>query len=79
MNNFIHAAIKMVHAASYAGGTITNHEILYFQFKVYKQIKAPTEWISHILFLEATVASNPTYMLDMLFNEMQSKYTNLLK
>ena len=41
-------------AASSAGGTITNQEILYFQFKVYKKIKAPAEWTTHILTLTLT-------------------------
>ena len=58
-------------------GTITKQEILYFQFKIYKKIKAPTEWTSHILFLEASVASQLNYLPDTLFNEVQSKYTNL--
>ena len=57
--------------------TITDQEILYFQFKIYKKIKAPAEWTSHILFLEATIASNAGYLPDTLFNEVQSKYTNL--
>ena len=77
VNNFIHAAVKTLKAASTSGGTITDQEILYFQFKIYKKIKAPAKWTSHILFLEATVASNAGYLLDTLFNEVQSKYTNL--
>ena len=58
-------------AASSAGGTITNQEILYFQFKVYKKIKAPAEWTTHILFLESTVSSTPGYTPKTLFNEAQ--------
>ena len=77
VNNFIRAAVKTLKAASASGGTITEQEILYFQFNIYKKIKAPAEWTSHILFLEATVASNAGYLLDTLFNEVQSKYTNL--
>ena len=77
VNNFIRAAVKTLKAASTSGGTITDQEILYFQFKIYKKIKAPAEWTSHILFLEATVASNAGYLPDTLFNEVQSKYTNL--
>ena len=77
VNNFIHAAVKTLKAASTSGGMITDQEILYFQFKIYKKIKAPAEWTSHILFLEATVASNAGYLPDTLFNEVQSKYTNL--
>ena len=65
-------------AASAAGGTITDQEILYFQFKVYKKIKAPAEWTTHILFLESTVARTPGYTPKTLFNEMQAKYTTLL-
>ena len=78
VNNYIWAAVKTLCATSSAGGTITEQEILYFQFKIYKKIKAPAEWTSHILFLEVTVVSNPTYESDTLFNEMQSKFTNLL-
>ena len=77
VSNFIHAAVKTLKAASSSGGMITDQETLYFQFKIYKKIKAPAEWISHILFLEATIASNAGYLLDTLFNEVQSKYTNL--
>ena len=72
VNNFICAAVKTLKDASTSGG-----EILYFQFKIYKKIKAPPEWTSHILFFEATVASNAGYLPDTLFNEVQSKYTNL--
>ena len=77
VNNFICAAVKTLKATSTSGGTITDQEILYFQFKIYKKIKAPVEWTSHNLFLEATVASNAGYLPDTLFNEVQSKYTNL--
>ena len=77
VNNFIHAVIKMLKAASSLGGTIMDQEILYFQLKIYKCIKVPVEWTSHILFLEAMVASTPTYSPDTLFNEVQSKFTNL--
>ena len=76
VNNFICAAVKSLKAASTSGGTITDQEILYFQFKIYKKIKAPAEWTSHILFLEATIASNAGYLPDTLFNEVQIKYTN---
>ena len=76
VNNFICTVIKMLKAASSSGGMITHQEILYFQFKIYKNIKAPAEWTSHILFLEATVASTPTYAPDTLFNEVQSKFRN---
>ena len=78
VNNYIQAAVKTLHAASSTGGTIMEQEILYFQFKIYKKVKDPAEWTSRILFLEATVASNPTYKSDTLFNETQSKFTNLL-
>ena len=77
VNSFIHAVVKTLKAASTSGGTITDQEILYFQFKIYKKAKAPAEWTSHILFLEATVARNAGYLPDTLFNEVQSKYTNL--
>ena len=36
------------------------------------------EWTSHMLFLEATIASNHIYESDTLFNETQSEFTNLL-
>ena len=65
-------------AASSAGGTITDQEILYFQFNVYKKIKALAEWTTHILFLESMVASTPGYMPETLSNETQAKYTTLL-
>ena len=65
-------------AASSAGGTISDQEILCFQVKVYKKIKAPAERTTHILFLESTVASTPGYTLETLFNEIQAKYTTLL-
>ena len=54
-----------------------DQEILYFQFKIYKCIRTPAQWTSHILFLKAMVASTPTYSPDTLFNEVQSKFTNL--
>ena len=75
VNNYISSAVMTLKAASSAGGTITDQEILYFQFKVYKKIKALAEWTTHILFLESMVASTPTYTP---FNETQVKYTTLL-
>ena len=78
VNNYISSAVMTLKAASSAGGTITDQEILSFQFKVYKKIKAPAEWTTHILFLESTVASIPGYTPETLFNETQAKYTTLL-
>ena len=78
VNNYISCAVMTLKAASSAGGTITDQEILYFQFKVYKKIKAPAEWATHIIFLESTVASTPGYTPETLFNETQAKYTTLL-
>ena len=78
VNNYISSAMMTLKAASSAGGTITDQEILYFQFKVYKKIKAPAEWTPHILFLESTVASTPGYTPETLFNETQAKYMTLL-
>ena len=78
INNNVHSAIKTLKAASTTGGTITDQEILYFQFKIYKKIKVPVEWATHMLFMEAHVASTPTYIPNTLFNEAQSKYTTLL-
>ena len=78
VNNYISSAVMTLKAASSTGGTITNQEILYFQLKVYKKIKAPAKWTTHILFLESTVASTPSYTPEMLFNETQAKYTTLL-
>ena len=78
VNNYISSAVTTLKASSSAGGTITDQEILYFQFKVYKKIKAPAEWTTHILFLESTVASTPGYTPETLFNETQAKYTTLL-
>ena len=65
-------------AASSTGGTIADQEILYFQFKVYKKIKALAKWTTHILILESTVASTPSYTPETLFNKTQAKYTTLL-
>ena len=78
VNSYISSGMMTLKAASSTGGTITDQEILYFQFKVYKIIKAPVEWTTHILFLESTVASNPGYTPETLFNQTQAKYTTLL-
>ena len=78
VNNYISSAVMTLKAASSARGMITDQEILYFQFKVYKKIKAPVEWTTHILFSESTVTSTPGYTPETLFNEMQAKYTTLL-
>ena len=78
VNNYISSAMMTLKAASLARGTITDQEILYFQFKVYKKIKALAEWTTHILFLESMVASTPGYTSKTLFNETQAKYKTLL-
>ena len=78
VNNYISSAMMTLKAASSAGGTITDQDIVYFQFKVYKKIKAPAEWTTHILFLESTVASTPGYTPETHFNETQARYTTLL-
>ena len=79
VNNYISSAVMTLKAASSAGGMITNQEILYFQFKVYKKIKAPVESTTHILFLESAVNSTPGYTPETLFSKTQAKYTTLLK
>ena len=78
VNNYISSAVRTIKAAASAGGMITDQEILYFQFKVYKKIKFLTEWTTHILLLESTVASTPGYTRETLFNETQAKYITLL-
>ena len=78
INNYVCSAISTLKAASTAGGMITDQEILYFQFKIYEKIKVPAEWATHMLFMEAQVASTPTYIPNMLFNEAQGKYTTSL-
>ena len=78
VNNYISSAVMALKAASSAGGMIMDQETLYFQFKVYKKIKALARWMTHILFLESTVASTPGYTPETLFNETQAKYTTLL-
>ena len=78
VNNYISSAVMTLKATSLAGGTITDQEILYFQFKVYKKINAPAEWTTHILVLESMVASTPGYTPETLFNETQAKYMTLL-
>ena len=78
VNNYNSSTMMTLKAASSAGGTITDREILYFQFKVYKKIKALAEWTTHILFLESTVASTPGYTPETLFNKTQAKYMTLL-
>ena len=77
VNNYICTTVKMLKSTATSSGTIMDQEILYFQFKIYKKIKAPAKWTSHILFLKATVATNPTKDPENLFNEAKSKYTNL--
>ena len=78
VNNYISSAVMTLKAAPLARGTITDQEILYFQFKVYKKIKAPAKWNPHILFLESTVASTTGYTSETLFNKTQAKCTTLL-
>ena len=78
VNNYISSTVMTLKAASSAGRTIADQEILYFQFKVYQKIKALAEWMTHILFLESTVASTPGYTPETLFNETQAKYKTLL-
>ena len=78
VSNYISSTVMTLKAASSTRGMITDQEILYFQFKVNKKIKAPAEWTTHILFLESTVASTPGYTPETLFNETQAKYMTLL-
>ena len=76
--DYISSAVMTLKAALSAGGTITDQEILYFQFKVYMKIKAAAKSTTHILFLESTVASTPGYTPETLSNKTQAKYTTLL-
>ena len=77
VNKYICTAIKTLQVASTAGGTITDQEILYFQFKVYKKIKVSCKMDITYSVSGAMVASTPEYSPDTLFNETESKYTNL--
>ena len=74
VNNYIQAAVKTLYAASSASGTITNQEILNFQFKIYKKIKPPAEWTSHVLLLEVIVASNPKTLCSMNHEQIYQFY-----
>ena len=72
------SSVKNLKATSSAGGTILDQQMLYFQFKIYKKIKASVKWTSHLLFMESAVTSTLGYTPDTLFHETQSKYTTLL-
>ena len=77
VKNYISSTVMTLKAALSAGGTITDQELLYFQFNIYNKIKAPAEWTTHILFLESTVASTQGYTPETFFNETQANYTTL--
>jgi hypothetical protein len=75
INNVIRAAVKTLRAGV---GTINNPEIFYYQFKIYKRIKAPLEWTSKILMLENTVSMDPTYTPETLYADVEAHYDKLL-
>ncbi|KAL7565343.1 hypothetical protein ACA910_013565 [Epithemia clementina (nom. ined.)] len=78
VNGYIRSAIKTLRSAGTSTTTITNAEIRYYQFKIYKKIKSPAEWASKMLFLENTAAGDLTYSPDTLFNDTQSHYQTLV-
>lgn len=74
VNNFICSAVKTLCSTSLTTTTLTDTEIPDFQFCMYKKIKAPVEWITKILYLNAAISANPTDSPDTLYNEMLSLY-----
>ncbi|KAL7561437.1 hypothetical protein ACA910_009293 [Epithemia clementina (nom. ined.)] len=78
VNAYIRSAVKTLRSAGTSTTTITDAEILYYQFKIYKRIKAPAEWTSKLLFLENVAASTPNYSPDTLFNKVQSHHQTLV-
>ena len=78
INNNIRGCVKTLRAASTLGTRLTDQEIFYFQFKIYKRIKSPVEWTSKILFLENLFSLTPNMNPESLFTETNSHYARLL-
>ena len=78
INNHIRGCVKTLRAASTLGTRLTDQEIFYFQFKIYKRIKSPVEWTSKILFLENLYSLTPNMNPESLFTETNTQYSKLL-
>ena len=83
VNNYIRGAIKTLCSASRGGRAratrISNEEIFYFQFNIYKKIRSPQEWTSKILHWENKISDDDTNTItpDDLFNDLERLVTDL--
>jgi hypothetical protein len=80
VNNYIRGAIKTLRSASRRGGArntrISNEEIFYFQFNIYKKIRSPQEWTPNILHWETKISDDDAITPDKLFNDLEQLVTD---
>ena len=75
-NSVIQTYIQMI-----KGGpktvTMSDAETLFYTFKAYKTIKAPSEWTNHVLHLETQAGEKKGLGLNDVMDSAQKKYTDL--
>ena len=78
INNVIRIAVSKLKASAGTNESISFNEIFYYQFKIYKKIRSPTDWITRILFLENKMTSDPSYHPEDLYNDSELQFNKLL-
>ena len=76
MNSTIRTYVQMI-----KGGpntvTMSEAEMMFYTFKAYKSIKAPSEWTQHVLHLETKAGKQTSFKLENVMDSAQKKFSDL--
>ena len=57
--------------------TMSEAEMIFYTFKAYKSIKAPSEWTQHVLHLETKAGEQTSFKLENIMDSTQKKFSDL--
>ena len=57
--------------------TMSEAKMMFYTFKAYKSIKAPSEWTQHILHLETKAGKETSFKLENVMDSTQKKFSDL--
>lgn len=77
INDQVRISLDAIKVATVAGQSVSNQEALFYLFEIYKRIKVPRSWVSHISYLESKAGMETNYQYTSLMNEAGRKYQEL--
>lgn len=76
INRFIRFSVRLIKAGP-KSISLSDAELKFYIFNVYKKIKTPREWVSHIAFLENKASTDPEYKPEDIMNDAEVKQRDL--